>query len=77
MKKLITVLLILISTHLVAMPGPTAGGPPGGTPPTGSPPTGSGPPCWAPPCVPIDGGLGILLAAGAFVGARKLYKGTR
>lgn len=58
------------------MPGPSAGGPPGGLPPAGASPAGA-PPCWAPPCIPIDGGIGILLAAGAFVGARKLYKGTR
>lgn len=57
-----------------AMPGPAAGGPPGGSPPVGSPPAG-GPPCWSPPCIPIDGGIGILLAAGAVIGVRKLYKG--
>ena len=42
------------------------GGPPG-------PPTGGSPPCWPPPCVPIDGGLGLLLAAGALIGGKKLY----
>ena len=51
--------------------------PPGGPPPGGSPAaTGSTPPCWSPPCIPIDGGLGFLLAAGAFVRVRKLYRGT-
>ena len=69
-------LFVAFSTIINAMPGPTAGGPPGGSPPTGSPPAG-GPPCWSPPCVPIDGGIGILLAAGAFVGARKIYRSTR
>lgn len=71
---------LTISTGLNAMPGPAGGSPPAGSPPAGTPPTASPagtPPCWAPPCVPIDGGIGILLAAGAFVGARKLYKGTR
>ena len=42
------------------------GGPPG-------PPAGGSPPCWPPPCVPIDGGLGLLLAAGALFGGKKLY----
>jgi hypothetical protein len=55
---------------------PPGGPPPAGAPPAGSTPagtTGSGPPCWPPPCVPIDGGLGILIAAGAALGARKIY----
>lgn len=74
MKKLFSIILftLLFSFKGFAMPA----APPGGSPPTGSPPAG-GPPCWNPPCVPIDGGIGILLAAGAFIGARKLYKGTR
>jgi hypothetical protein len=74
MKKLscIFVFVCLISNTGISMPA----APPGGSPPTGSPPAG-GPPCWNPPCVPIDGGIGILLAAGAFIGARKIYKGTR
>ncbi|HQQ95522.1 MAG TPA: hypothetical protein PLQ93_13290 [Bacteroidia bacterium] len=33
-----------------------------------------GPGCWPPPCVPIDGGIGLLMAAGAAYGARKLYR---
>ena len=41
--------------------GPPA--PPGG---------GSDPPCWPPPCVPIDGGIGFLLVAGALYGSKKL-----
>ena len=75
-KLLLALAVVVITTVANAMPGPPTGGPPGGAPPTGSPPAG-GPPCWNPPCVPIDGGIGLLLAAGAFVGARKLYKGTR
>lgn len=34
-------------------------------------PTGGGPPCWPPPCIPIDGGVGLLIAAGALLGGRK------
>lgn len=36
------------------------------------PPTG-GPGCWPPPCVPIDGGISLLIAAGAIYGGKKLY----
>ena len=75
-KIFLVMTFIALNSASYAMPGPTAGGPPGGSPPAGSPPAG-GPPCWAPPCVPIDGGIGILLAAGAFVGARKIYRATR
>ena len=36
------------------------------------PPTGP-PPCWPPPCtIPIDGGISILIAAGAALGGKKL-----
>lgn len=45
-----------------------AAGPPG-------PPGGGGdPPCWPPPCVPIDGGIGFLLAAGLAYGAKKTHE---
>jgi len=45
--------------------------PPGGPPPGGAGPSGD-PPCWDPPCVPIDGGIGLLIAAAAFLGVRKV-----
>lgn len=32
---------------------------------------GGPPPCWPPPCIPIDGGVGLLIAAGALLGGRK------
>jgi hypothetical protein len=32
-----------------------------------------GPTCWPPPCVPIDGGISVLLIAGAALGIKKLY----
>lgn len=38
------------------------------------PPSGGTPDCWPPPCIPIDGGISLLVAAGAIYGGRKLYK---
>lgn len=46
-------------------------GPPG--PPGGGGGGGGTPPCWPPPCVPIDGGISLLMAAGAIYGAKKVY----
>lgn len=37
------------------------------------PPGGTGPPCWPPPCIPIDGGIGWLIAAGVAYGAKKSF----
>jgi hypothetical protein len=37
----------------------------------GGPPVGGPPPCWPPPCIPIDGGLGLLIGAGALLGGKK------
>lgn len=34
-------------------------------------PIGGPPPCWPPPCIPVDGGLGFLIAAGALLGGKK------
>lgn len=45
-------------------------------PPPPPPPTG-GPGCWPPPCVPIDGGISLLIAAGAIYGGKKLYNKSR
>lgn len=28
--------------------------------------------CWPPPCVPIDGGVGLLIAAGLAFGGKQL-----
>jgi hypothetical protein len=62
MKKLavysIFFFLIICSQHLFAAPPP---------------PPAAAPPCWPPPCVPIDGGITFLIAAGAALGAKKLY----
>lgn len=35
------------------------------------PGTGDAPPCWPPPCIPIDGGLSLLIGAGALLGGKK------
>ena len=35
----------------------------------GPPPS---PSCWPPPCIPIDGGLGFLVAAGIAYGVKKI-----
>lgn len=35
------------------------------------PPPGGGPGCWPPPCIPVDGGIGLLVAAGVAYGAKK------
>ncbi|MBA3664537.1 MAG: hypothetical protein H0W61_10060 [Bacteroidetes bacterium] len=41
------------------------------------PPPGGAPACWPPPCVPIDGGISVLIAAGAAYGAKKLYNSRK
>lgn len=38
----------------------------------GGPPVGGPPPCWPPPCIPIDGGLSVLIGAGAVLGGKRL-----
>lgn len=32
---------------------------------------GGPPPCWPPPCIPIDGGVSLLVAAGAILGGKR------
>ncbi len=34
-------------------------------------PGAGGAPCWPPPCIPIDGGLSLLIGAGALLGGKK------
>lgn len=66
MKKIVALLVIFFSLHFLSV-NVHAAGPPMG-PPMGPPP------CWPPPCtVPIDGGISILIAAGAALGGKKLY----
>jgi len=56
MRSILCLALLAVATGLSAQGGPPVGGPP---------------PCWPPPCIPIDGGLGFLLAAGAIFGGKK------
>ncbi len=56
----------LLPDGAFAQPG--GGGGPGGD---------DDPGCWPPPCVPIDGGVGWLVAAGALYGGRKAYKSSQ
>lgn len=58
--------LFLLPDSALAQPG--GGGGPGG---------GDDPGCWPPPCVPIDGGVGWLIAAGAIYGGKKAYTTSR
>lgn len=41
------------------------------------PPPDPTPGCWPPPCVPIDGGISLLIAAGAIYGGKKLYSNQK
>ena len=43
----------------------------------GGPGLGGPPPCWPPPCIPIDGGLGLLVAAGTLLGGHKALEQRR
>jgi hypothetical protein len=60
---LLGVFLLLGSVAFAAFPPP--------------PPPSNGPPCWPPPCIPIDGGITLLMAAGAAYGAKKLYNSRK
>ena len=60
LKVSIIFLALFTVQHAMAAPAPPAGG--------------GNPTCWPPPCVPIDGGISLLMAAGALYGAKKIYK---
>lgn len=66
--KIITLIIIVFgfATFCMAAPAP---------PPSGA--TGGAPGCWPPPCIPIDGGISLLIAAGAIYGGRKLYSNQK
>lgn len=67
-KILLLAIFIIVSSSLcLALPPPPPSG--GGS--------GGGFGCWPPPCVPIDGGISLLIAAGAIYGGRKLYKNNQ
>ncbi|MCC6180926.1 MAG: hypothetical protein IT237_03730 [Bacteroidia bacterium] len=59
---LIFLFIVCCTTIIFSMPPQPPGGGPGGHPD-----------CWPPPCVPIDGGISLLIAAGAIYGGKKLY----
>jgi len=61
----LSVLIFVLGINFIAFTQPPGGPPPGGS-------TGGTPPCWDPECVPIDGGLGFLIAAGAVLGVKKI-----
>lgn len=65
-KKILSItifFLFIIGTESLLAAGPP--GPPGG---------GGDPPCWPPPCsaIPLDGGIGLILAAGIAYGGKKI-----
>lgn len=78
LKRIFLFFVFITITSLVfAAPG---GGPGGGTGAGsgGGAPHGGGAPaagggCWPPPCIPIDGGISLLIAAGALYGGKKIY----
>ncbi|MDF1673509.1 MAG: hypothetical protein P1U41_08385 [Vicingaceae bacterium] len=64
-------ILLLLAILFISSIDLFAAGPPG--PPGGG---GGGPPggCWPPSaCIPLDGGIGFLLLAGAAYGGKKVY----
>jgi hypothetical protein len=62
-KKIFFIIVVIINCKFAF------GGPPPPPPPI--------PGCWPPPCIPIDGGISLLIAAGAVYGGRKLYKNIK
>lgn len=63
--------LIILGIFIIGITSLCIGQPP---PP---PPPGGSPGCWPPPCIPIDGGISLLIAAGAIYGGRKLYSNKK
>lgn len=66
MQKNIFSVLLLSAVFFFFLSEIKAAGPP--------PPPSGPPPCWPPPCgIPIDGGIGFLIVAGAALAGKKLY----
>lgn len=65
LRPLVTLLLLVLPALCGLMAQPGGPGGPGG------------PPCWPPPCIPIDGGLSLLIGAGALLGGKKAWDAHR
>ncbi|MBI4931932.1 MAG: hypothetical protein HY841_14315 [Bacteroidetes bacterium] len=66
LKKILPLLFFSALFFFFAIDLHAAMGPPG--PPMGPPP------CWPPPCsIPLDGGISLLIAAGAALGGKKIF----
>jgi len=63
-KKIILIVTFSFPVHFLSNAAPP-------------PPPGGGPSCWPPPCVPIDGGIGLLVAAGVAYGAKKMLSSKK
>lgn len=63
-KKIILIVTFSLGFHFLSNAAPP-------------PPPGGGPSCWPPPCVPIDGGIGLLVAAGVAYGAKKMLSSKK
>ncbi|MBL7932046.1 MAG: hypothetical protein JNL60_09090 [Bacteroidia bacterium] len=61
-------------TIVMIVAGPVLSWAAPGPPTTG---TTTSPTCWPPPCIPVDGGIGFLIAAGAIYGAKKIYSSRK
>ena len=59
-KFILSVFFVTILTAVCYSAPPAPGG-------------GGKPVCWPPPCVPIDGGISLLIIAGAIYGGKKLH----
>ena len=66
MIKTVLPFVFFLVIFLLAGMNVYAAGPPG--PPMGPPP------CWPPPCtIPLDGGISLLIAAGAGLAGKKFF----
>lgn len=66
LKLIVLVAFIVVPALLMAQPPDPPGG---GAPPCGPP--------FGPACIPIDGGIGFLIAAGVALGGKKAYDMAR
>lgn len=76
--KFLSILVLSVGVTAACFAGPPPHPANGGNGTGNQNGNGGGPPgCWPPPCVPIDGGISLLIAAGAIYGGRKLYKNKK